>query len=99
MGKNSTLEVFIFQKEIKIILIKDIFPRAIRFTFVHSPNGQSVLGALGTANDSPPQEGAFMWATNELVPYGDTVVSISGFKFMSLLKTVIAKEINVGTSA
>lgn len=80
-------------------LIKDLFPKVIRFTFVFAPNGKSVLAALGTASDSSTQEGAFTWRTQKLVHDSNSAITISGKKMMSTIVPLVVKDLKLPASS
>lgn len=79
-------------------LVKDIFPKIIRFAFVHNKRsqGESALVALTT---SATTEGRFQWAIDEVLPHGRAAsITISGTSLMRSLRPVISKHLGIPMS-
>lgn len=98
LKKNINLGSFDLPKrdQTDASLVKDLFPKRIRFAFSYDRNGNSVLAALATTSTSSSNEGSFNWGVNELIPKGrGAAIAISGAKLMQSLKPVIAKQLSI----
>lgn len=81
-------------------MVKDLFPKTIRFAFTYAPFGKSVIAALATTGTSSTHEGGFSWNVAELIPQGKgSAITISGAKLMRSLKPVIAKQLSISKNA
>lgn len=81
-------------------MVKDLFPKTIRFAFTYAPFGKSVIAALATTGTSSTYEGGFSWNVNELIPEGKgSAITVSGAKLMRSLKPVIAEQFSISENA